>query len=71
MLLALHAPSSPLRRSDLGCAAELRFSVAARERGAAEEAKASCCAARRERAAGSEPLKCGSSFWRPSGRRCI
>ncbi len=40
MLLALSAPASPLRRSDLGCAQQLRFSVAAREKGA-EDARVS------------------------------
>jgi hypothetical protein len=38
MLLALSAPACPLRRSDLGCARQLRFRVTARDKRAAEEA---------------------------------
>jgi hypothetical protein len=46
MLLAVSAPSSTLRRSDLGCAKQMRFCVAVRDKGAADVAqvRARACA---------------------------
>ena len=39
MLIWVSAPVSPLKRSDLACAQQLRFVVTAKEKGAAEEGK--------------------------------
>jgi len=39
MLLTVSAAALPLRRSDLGCAKQLKFTVVVREKGTREESK--------------------------------